>query len=439
MSLPNSRRHFLKTSGLAFCLLNSIFRSRYVLANSTAPNVYLFTLPNGLPEEFFWPTGSGANFNLTPTMSSFNALKSKMIFYQGAHLGPNNQNNHNANWMTLYTGIRPTGGNVLSPSSYKFQGESIDYNIARTLKQRTPLAMIGIKGGQYIDTTTTPGKGQRAQPVTDGAAVFKNYFSKLPTDNKQSIEKILKSRKSLLDFITRDLSSIQKELVGSEKEKLEQNIDSYQRLEAIMAKEHTVTSTACSTLNPPGGTGYFDKARGHIDLMYNLASCNLIDSASYPFAADAHPSVGHRQDFHGFTHKWREIYTGNQTANIKLYSDQISFYMGQIARFCEKLNSVSIEGGKTLLDNSIVVVSSNFALDSRLTNDHSNFAFNKPKGHSFLIINGDNGPLKTGQYIKETPSQLNHCKMLTSILNAAGVPAKGFGQHPNSGTLSSLI
>ncbi len=439
MALNDSRRHFLKTSGLAFCLLNSIFRSRYALANSTAPKVYLFALPNGLPEEFFWPIGNGRNFKLTPTMSPFDNLKPNMIFYRGAHLGPNNQNNHNANWMTLYTGLRPIGGNVLSPNSYKFLGESIDYHIAKALQQRTPLAMIGQKGGQYVDTITTPGKNQRAITTNDGLAVFKKYFSNTPQHDQQSAERALQSRKSLLDFVRNDLSSIQKELTGFEKEKLEKNIEAYQRLEQIMANKVNQSKSLCKTTNPPGGTNYYDRARGHIDLISNLASCNLIDSASYPFAADAHPSVGHNQDFHAFTHQWHEIYTGKDTAKINQYSNQIKFYMEQVAHFCKKLKSVNVEGGKNLLDKSIVIVSSNFALDSDLKNDHSNFKNGKPKGHPFLIISGEGGPLKTGQYIQEAPTQINHCKMLTSILNAAGVAAKGFGLHPNSETLSSIV
>jgi hypothetical protein len=91
-----------------------------------------------------------------------------------------------------------------------------------------------------------------------------------------------------------------------------------------------------------------------------------------------------------------------------------TWHVSQLAAFCQKLDMID-EGGTTMLDNSMVFMSSEIA--SGINHDQTN------KG--VLVLGGAGGKLKTGQHlIVNNEPQAN---LFVAMLNALGVPATTFG------------
>ena len=101
-----------------------------------------------------------------------------------------------------------------------------------------------------------------------------------------------------------------------------------------------------------------------------------------------------------------------------------AWHIEQYAYFLNKLKSIK-EGDKTLLDNSMVL----FTSDLRDGNRHS------PRNLPILLGGKGGGKLKTGQniiYEKDTPL----ANLYMTMLDAMNIEETGFGD--STGTLSSI-
>ena len=85
-----------------------------------------------------------------------------------------------------------------------------------------------------------------------------------------------------------------------------------------------------------------------------------------------------------------------------------------LAYFCSKLDAID-EGGSTMLDNSLVFLSSEIA-NGQLHNQD-----NKP----ILLLGSAGGVIKTGSHVNY--NAVPQANLFISLLNALGVPATTFG------------
>ncbi len=111
------------------------------------------------------------------------------------------------------------------------------------------------------------------------------------------------------------------------------------------------------------------------------------------------------------------------------------WYMTQYKYLLDKLNAYTEAGGMTVLDNSAVLYA------NELSDGLEHNFMDMP----FVIAGSAGGYLKQGQYLKVTRQQNTkqstdapHNKLLTTLINAMGVPATNFGAFGEAGEFTEL-
>jgi hypothetical protein len=102
------------------------------------------------------------------------------------------------------------------------------------------------------------------------------------------------------------------------------------------------------------------------------------------------------------------------------------YYAGLVTTLAQKLASIPQAGGKTALDNSLVVWGNELATGPHGIN-----------GYPVALVGGAAGKLAKTGYMVDVGSA-PHQQLGYTLQNIMGLPAKGFGGVPNCGTLSGL-
>jgi len=116
------------------------------------------------------------------------------------------------------------------------------------------------------------------------------------------------------------------------------------------------------------------------------------------------PWLNINSDHHGLAH------AQNGTALSAIEKWEVE----QLAYFCSKLDAID-EGGSSMLDNSLVFLSSEIA------NGNAHDQDNKP----ILLLGGAAGKIQTGRHAKYNKDP--QAALFVALLNGLGVPAMTFG------------
>jgi hypothetical protein len=116
------------------------------------------------------------------------------------------------------------------------------------------------------------------------------------------------------------------------------------------------------------------------------------------------PWLNINSDHHGLAH------AQNGTALSAIEKWEVE----QLAYFCGKLDAID-EGGSTMLDNSVVFLSSEIA------NGNAHDQANKP----ILVLGSAGGKIKTGRHAKYNNDP--QADLFVALLNALDVPVMSFG------------
>ncbi len=168
--------------------------------------------------------------------------------------------------------------------------------------------------------------------------------------------------------------------------------------------------------------------------------CDLTRSASMTVQDDhgrynvRFPWLNVTDDYHPLAHQSKAGYAKKVIIDTWLFST--------LAAFAKDLDSTMEPNGKTALDNSVVVWSS----------DMSEGSFHFVGGLPFLLIGSCGGAIKTGgrvlrlgAYVGKDvnftdASGVAHNQLLATLWNAMGLkPITGFGDPAYSGTLDSQL
>ncbi len=332
---------------------------------STQPRRYVsWFYGNGFILDRFEPIGVGADWQLNDHMQALSGLKNYLNVVTGLTNRCKQQITHHEG-MTVWSGytMRDIGqgpGFFSNPA-----GPTIDHLISQALAGQTPIGGVHLgvskaqspaDNGWTMHALSHRGHLEPNEPITNPSAAWEALFGSFvqPKDDREL-------RQSILDSVKDDVASLEVRLGPADKIRLEAHLDSIAALEAKLSAAVPVCELPADPM--------FTNSEPINSEMLTLTNELMSDLISYAFACDltrvatlmfiegaAEPTLteipGNNNSWHQYSHN-----TGSWDVGDPFDNGQY-FMMDRFAYFLNKLASTVEFDGSNLLDNSIVLLSS---------------------------------------------------------------------------------
>ncbi len=442
-----NRRQFLR--GLGACVALPVFESalRPVAQAAVAPvagaglavtptgaplRLAFVYFPNGAHQDYWWPAAEGRDFPLSRTLQPLAPVRKSIqvlggLDHKNATAGNDGAGDHARANATFLTGAR-----ARKTDSTDIQvGISVDQVVAQRVGHLTRFSSLELscdavrKSGrcdsgyscayQYNLSWASPSTPMA--PESNPRLVFERLFgSGSPGERQENFRLRQATQKSLLDFVTDDARSLQRQLGRSDQQKLDEYLTGVREIEQRIQRTEQFGKLPNPAMDTPAGipANYGD----HMDVMYDLLAMAFeTDStrvSTLLLAGDgsnrAYPQIGIPEGHHYCSHHRNDSELMEKIGKIDLY------YMEHFARFLQKLDAKKDVDGRTLLQNSMIVYGSGNSDGNRHT--HHNLPI--------VLAGGGGGTLSAGQYKRLGGEPMSNLFLsLTDRMGVGGVARIG--------------
>ena len=437
-----TRRHLL--TGVSASLLAAPF---YRILGAPAParaaglnrRILFWFSPNGTVHKHWRPTGSGADyaFPAGSILEPLDAWRSKLLVLDGVDFERVRGGSHEGGMEHMLTGGgAPSLDQVLAQQLGTLTGSSTPFSSIE-------LGVQTSAWGASIQTRMSYDDAHGyVHPEDDPAAAFRRLFSGAavpapsadPTAPPAVEDPALVARRSVLDLVRGELTTLQTDLGMDEREKLQAHLESLRSLERrLSAPGGSSGATAdCGALAAPtladskSNERFPEVGELQTDVLVAAAACDLSRVLSLQWTHTVSPAIlswaGVGEGHHELSHK--------DDGNVQGVADFVAserWFAEQFAKLLEKLDAVQeADGSGSLLDTSTVIWIKELG-DGRLHDF---------KSVPFVIAGGAGNYFSTGRYAQYTNQP--HQKLLVSLAQSVGVDMDHFGVADITGPLSGL-
>jgi len=432
-----SRRHFFRGLGACIALpaLASLTpRAAFARAGKAPTRMAFVYVPNGAIPAAWWPAGDGGtDFALSPTLAPLEKVRNQLQIISGlqdlsADPGPDGAGDHARAGGTFLTGVRikKTAGSDIHA------GISIDQVVANQIGHLTRFASLELtcdavrKSGDcdsgyacaYEYNMAWRSPNQPLAPEHNPRFVFERLFGAgAPRDRVANLKRRQQEQQSILDYVLADARTVNSQLDGRDKQKLDQYLTSVREIERRIENSERIPVKNPS-IDAPAGVP--DSYAEHVALMFDMlllafqtdatrvSTLILSREGSNRSFADIDIAAGH----HDLTHHKN---SPEIIEKVKLID---RWYVQRLAGFLEKMDQTEDVDGQSLLQHSMILYGSGNADGNRHTHD------NLP----IVVAGSGNGTFKPGQYVKAKPAPITN--LFLSM--ADGMGAKGVESHGDS-------
>ena len=426
------RRTFLRATGvtLALPLLDSMVPAQTPLSKTAANPPRRFVgiwHPHGAAPGYWSPLQKGSDFEFSFITKPLEPFRDRVVLITGldmpeAMATTEEPGGDHARGAVLLSGARPRR-NAVSP----YLGVTIDQLIAQKHGQDTILSslQLGVEDSgnfgncnwgyscAYTNSISWSAPTQPLPAEINPRVAFERLFG----DGASAQERLAgrKQNASILDSVTREISSFKKDLGPADKGRL----DAY--TENIRELERRIEIAMNSSVKEPTGEipfGLPQSKHVHFRLMYDLMALafegDITRSATFMLGRDlsgaSFPESGFNGGWHGTSHH------GDKPENIANYSKMNRYHVQNLAYFVEKLSKLR-EGDGTVLAHVLIYKGSNMG------NSHRHAHEKVP----VILVGGIDGTLKGNRHIVFPDNQQRTSNMLLSILHLYGIEQKSIG------------
>ena len=427
-----TRRRFLRNVGISMALpafeslLAPGLRAAETGTGGAPRRMAFVSIPNGVKQDKWWPTGEGKNFELGATMKPLEAFKSKIQVISGlehmnATAGLDGGGDHARANATFLTGVRArkTAGTDIH------LGVSIDQFAAGQIGHHTRFPSLELtcdkmrKSGTcdsgyscaYLYNISWQSATTPMTPEQNPRLVFERLFGAgAPGERKKLFAARQQSQRSVLDFVRDDAAALQRELGRGDQRKLDEYLTSVREIEQRISRAESLGDFPEPDVATPAGIPA-DYGQ-HMNLMFDVLAlafqtdstrvATLLlagDGTNYPF-----PQIGIPEGHHWLTHQL----LSSKEAETKVAAID-EYYMQHFARFIEKLDQIEDVDGTSVLDNSMIVYGGAIADGNAHT--HNNLPI--------VLAGGGGGTLQPGRYLKVDPAPMSN--LFLSMVDRLGV------------------
>ena len=403
---------------------------------------------NGIDVGRFWPEGPFGSLTAESlpescALASLVEHRSRLLLPRGMHMVPATPGLPGNSHMRGI-GHALTASPLAAGSKYA-TGPSIDQVIAAqgAALGAPPLNLfVGTPEGGVFDHVSYLGPEQPAPVENNPWLVYQDLVGLAELD-AEARARVIARRESVLDLVSEEYEAL---LAGplskADRDKLDHHFTLVRELEkgldaaGLVPFELPESTVAAMAALDPETVGYDENFAQVMELMLDLAALALASGHARVATIQCGPASGgpiyawggmqHAYDHHTISHgNTKEDESGDPIDGYQLMIHEIDrWYAARFAGLLDRLVAYEEPGAGTLLDNSLALWMNE--LSDGYTHDNRDLPW--------VMAGGCHGAFKTGQYLKVTaePETVNevdapHNKLLTTILNAAGVTAEGGG------------
>jgi hypothetical protein len=437
-----ARRTVLKAAGvkLALPFLDAMVPAATALAQTAAApklRAAFFYLPHGAimyntshgPAMDKWtPSGSGADFKLSPILASLEPYKKYVTSFGNLENAASAGSVHTLNPATWLSATRPdTGG----PRAH--MATTLDQVIAKFIGQDTPLPSLELASETIVQTAAGGGGSYTTLSFRDAESplpmeynprkVFLQLFGE--GDTPQERESISRQTSSILDLMLDRTKKLQSELGSGDRAALEGYLESVREIERRTQKAAAKDLSKLKIPNAPVGEleDFAEQVKLMFDLLALAFQADLTRVATYIMVAEGtnrtYNHIGVPDAFHPVSHHANDLERINKLVKIQ------TWHVEKFAEFLAKMASAQ-DGQGTLLDHSIFMYGSNMS--------NSDLHNNYPEPN--IIVGGGNGKVKLGGQHIVLPERTPIANLHLTILQKAGLERDKFGD--STGTIPGV-
>jgi hypothetical protein len=417
----------LKGAGvtLALPLLDAMIPAATALAQTAAlPKMRMgfFYIPHGAimgntshgPEMDRWtPSGSGAEFKLSPILASLEPYKRYVASFGNLQNQAMVGGVHSLAPATWLSGTKPdkaSAGASMSPT--------LDQVVARNIGQNTTLPSLEVASETtqqaaacsgsacFYNTTLSFRDAHSPLPMEfNPRKVFAQLFGEGDTPEERAA--IANQTKSLLDRIGDRTRALQRDLGAGDRAVLDNYLETLREIER---RVQLASSRDLSGIKvPEAPIGELDAFGAQVDLMFDLIAlayqADLTRVASYIMVAEGtnrtYNHIGVSDSFHPVSHHANDL-----TRIEKLVKIQ-TWHVERFAAFVKRMAAIP-DGDGTMLDHAM------FLYGSNMSNSDKHNGWPLPT----ILVGGGNGKVRGGQHIdlrEPTPLANLHLTILDKI------------------------
>lgn len=413
------RRTVLRGLGtsLALPLLDAMLPAQTRVAKPVR-RFQTFYVPNGMAMEYWTPKGEGRQFELSPILEPLAPFRGQMLVLSGIQ----------SNWNYIHAGA---SGSFLTGTSRGGRNEveiiadvSMDQLLARHFAQQTQVASLELSidapanagactGNLSCVYTHTLSWRSPTQPLPmewNPRAVFEKLFGDTGTTDANARQARLRQHKSILDSVTRKLSSLKQELGQQDQAKIDEYTDAIRDVERRIERAEQQSARTLPNMDQPQGAPpiFEDHLALMLDLQLLAFQSDLTRVISFMLgkeqSARPYPQIGVPEAHHPLSHH-------NDLPELIAQMSKINRYHTQLfAGYLTKLRNTP-DGDGSLLDHTTILYGSGISNSTRHSGD------NLP-----LLILGPKGGRHTRYSDKPTMANL-----LVTLMDNMGVPVERLG------------
>ena len=437
-----SRRTVLKGAGVTLALpfLDAMVPAATALAQTAAApklRAGFFYLPHGAimyntshgPAMDRWtPSGSGADFKLSPILSPLEPYKKYVSSFANLENAASAGSVHTLNPATWLSATRPVTG----PGGANMAA-TIDQIIAKKISQDTSLPSMEVSSetivqvaagnGGYYTTLSFRDEKSPLPMEYNPRKIFLQLFGE--GDTPQERAAISRQTNSILDLILGNVKSLQSDLSPGDRAVLDGYLESVHEIErrAKMAASKDLSALKI----PDAPVGELDAFDEQVKLLFDLIAlayqADLTRVVSYIMVSEGtnrtYNHIGVPDAFHPVSHHANDLERINKLVKIQ------TWHVEKFAEFLAKMAATK-DGDGTLLDHSMFLYGSNMS-NSDL---HNNYPLPN------IVIGGGNGKLKLGGQQIALPERTPMANLLLTLLQKAGVEREKFSD--STGVIAEL-
>lgn len=409
------RRDLLKLGAAAALAPFLPVLSREAKAATRPPRRFVIVFnANGVYAPEWVPRGEGREFELHGSLAALRPFKADLNILQGVHM--KEHGNHLAhsggptmltNWSwphpTLAGGVTSIDQMVAAHNEGATRYPSIDFILYKNIG---PHDGMSYRNGQYV------------RPEDNPYRAFERLFGDAGRAAGEPAGLRLARRKSVLDHARSELRRMQGALGGPEREQVEAHLSSVRELERTLFTKPPLSCRAPAAYDPAVdrfehqnfpvvGRAFMDLAAAAlacdatrvVTLMWNRQASKM----RYPWLGAPYDAINH----HSISHS--EGAPRHLCAAIdRWHAEQFAYLLG-------RLKAVR-EGNGTLLDNTLVLWTSEFGTWTKMQHEYRNLPY---------VLAGGKWHFRTGRFLRYEDEP--HGKVLTSIVQAMGLPTDNVG------------
>ncbi len=452
MARQISRRTMLRGTGAALALpwLERMGTASETLSEPPIRMVCMY-MPNGTVPELWTPKGDGEQYEITPHLKPLESLKDDFLLLENLWNAKTvGRNGHWPKVPAFLSGgyVERTSGDDLNAGAV-----SVDQLAAQKIGDRTmlPSFELGLESvrsgidtagggfarmyGSFIswrDPHTPVPKEIVPQLAFD--RLFRSnkapVISSMNPSDPRLLSALQRDDTSVLDLVRDQAKTLRREGSSGDRVRLDEYFESVrnveQRLQASLKPQKRWINQGKFPLERPG-PGIPASRPDHIKLMLDIMVLALWSDTTRIgtfMTADAQTNEdfafieGVKGGMHSLSHHAEIAATKTQ------YEKCVTWHVEQVAYFLKRLKSLD-EGGKSLLDNSMVMFGSGIKCGNR----------HLERDLPIALAGGGKGTLKGGRRLKFAP-ETPLCNLYLSMLDRMGIQEKSFGD--STGQLSGL-